>query len=632
MHVTDAHAMFNAIAMMAATYIQSKTDIPVNDPPPKLRELVKRPVVSPKEWLYAMCSQQADRHAQTDDVFVPTVEQLRNIPRVFDTVSLLASQLAIIASLVHAPTRVSSIRGDGVVARAACSVPVGVRPVVRLNFSPAGTGKTLMSLVAAVAFIKEHFATYSLADLWRADLFGCIANTKPIAPLVFCVVSNTVHSQWKETAHACARAFAADGYAVSAFPKPGASTVNSATVIDAVNAIGLAGGGAVIYVVSSAYAHRAMEALPFLPASFVMDEISHDACRVKYVPLPLTLLITASPKSITHSLVDKPRGTILRTIFDDESALTPARIAACNTAEPYYMALATEAAALMPPTINFCALEVKFDRRSNLTIGPTMDPCQFITRDELCRLMDIDPLNKTTLRHPVRTRARPEEPHGHLQHAALQAALHGERAERVHLLPARGPPRPRRWRGGGGRRRQRRGRLCASGGQRGRHAVLLDDGVRVVHEAPTDAAEVPAVLEAPRPDGPAPHLLRVGRAARCRLAAAPSRRWTSQRGRVARARRAAARPGSPVRAGHRRRARLRGQRGHQAHVCVVELDRPDGRTGARAPVARGVHAARAARGGAAAQTAQGQRPVDRALQAGASVRRRDDDDAHRQLD
>lgn len=400
MHVTEARSVFNAIALLAATYIQAKNDD--DAPPPQIHDLVKRAVVSPKEWLHAMCTQQVDRSSvvkynHDGDVFVPTVEQLCNIPRMFDTVALLNSQLAIVASLVHAPTRIASVSGTHGTSHNKCSIPVGVRPVIRLNFSPAGTGKTLMSMVSAIMFIKEHYATYSLGDVWRADLFGCICDAKPIAPLVLCIVSNAVHTQWKETAHACARAFVADGYEVIAFPKPGASTVKTATVVDAVNAIDCTVGGAVIYVVSSAYAQQAMENLPFLPTSFVMDEISHDACGVKYVPLPLTLLITASPKSVATALIGKRRGSILRTIFPDETTRTASRIAACNTAEPYYSALATEAAMLMPSTIKFCELSVKFNRRSNLMLGTTMDPCQFVTRDELCRLMDIDPLNKVTL-------------------------------------------------------------------------------------------------------------------------------------------------------------------------------------------------------------------------------------------
>jgi hypothetical protein len=419
MHASDAVVAFNAIATLAAMYIQSKNDADddaaPSPPPLHLDELIKRPTVSPKDWLGAMCTTpQVDPRAiieyTSGDVYVPGVEELRNIPRVFNTVSLLNSQLAIIMSLVHAPTRRVSVFGrqDGtakLLARNACSVPVGMRPVIRLNFSPAGTGKTLMSLVSAVAFVKEHHSTYCMDDLWRADLFGCIATVKPIAPLVFCVVSNTVHTQWKEAAHLCAQAFGDDGYDVCAFPKAAASTVKTATVIDAVDAIGMA-GGAVIYVVSSAYAQQALDSLPFSPTAFLMDEISHDACNVKYVPLPLTLLITASPRSVAASLINKRRDTMLRTIFGDGTASTIVRIAACNTAEPYYAALAAEAAQSMPPMMHFCELTVLFNRRSNLTIVPTMDPCQFVTRDELCRLLDIDPQNKITLRDLLSAQGR----------------------------------------------------------------------------------------------------------------------------------------------------------------------------------------------------------------------------------
>lgn len=419
MHAAEALIAFNAIAMLAAMHIQSGNDDAGPDgaapPPPQLDELIKRPTVSPKDWLIAMCAPQAHyRNSMvgynSGDVYVPTVEELRNIPRVFNTMSLLNSQLAIIMSLVHAPTRLVSVFGthDGgarPVARNACAVPVGVRPVIRLNFSPAGTGKTLMSLVSAVAFVKEHYAAYCLDDLWRADLFGCVSTVKPIAPVVFCVVSNTVHTQWKEAAHLCARAFSLEGYDVCAFPKAAAAIVKTATVVDAVDAIDMA-GGAVIYVVSSAHAQHALDSLPFLPTAFLMDEISHDACNVKYVPLPFTLLITASPRAVASALIGKRRGSMLRTIFGDEAANTAVRIAACNTAEPYYVALADEAAARMPPSMHFCELTVLFNRRSNLTIVPTVDPCQFVTRDELCRLLDIDPENKITLRDLLSAQGR----------------------------------------------------------------------------------------------------------------------------------------------------------------------------------------------------------------------------------
>lgn len=367
-----------------------------------LDQLITRPVVTGEEWLVASLAAQAARLTASTLIefegaaYVPALEHLRAIPRAVGGVELLDAQLAIVASIAYAPSRVVEVHSlTHGIARNALAVPVGVRPVVRLNFAPAGTGKTLMSIVSALAFVKAHLRAYEANDLWRADLFGCVAaNLKPIAPLVVCIVSNAVHAQWVETATVCAAAYAADGFpTVAVLPKPGAATVNLATVASAVDAA-KARGGAAIYIVSSALAQRALDGLAVRPTAIVLDEVAHDACNAKYVPVPFTLLVTASPSAIVRSLSGKRYDTILRTIFPS-GCDAMARIAALDTARPYYEALVVQAATRMPPYIHFC--EVAIQNRSTITLARTTDPCQHISRDELCRLMDVDPTNKLTL-------------------------------------------------------------------------------------------------------------------------------------------------------------------------------------------------------------------------------------------
>lgn len=398
--MTDASlaAIHSEIAKMAAEYDKNRS-ASANVVP--LSDIVKRPVVSAGEWLVASLAAQDNSMSPPEyalgSTFIPTIEQLRDIPRMFDGVSLLTSQLAIVASIAHAPTRVVTVHDGAIPRRNAIAVAVGNRPVVRLNFAPAGTGKTLMSIASALTFVKKYLPVYQADDTWRADLFGCVGDLpKPIAPLVVLIVSTAVQSQWVETAAVCAAAFSdGDAYTTVALPKPGVATAKKACILNAIDASIKPGCGAVVYVVSSADAQRALADLPYLPAAIVMDEVAHDASSAKYVPVPFTLLVTASPRAIMRSLSGKRHDSILRTVFSSSDRDAEVRVAALNTAGPYYKALVREAAAHMPPFIYFC--EIKIRNRSTIMLNKTTDPCQHITRDELCKLMNVDPSNKLTL-------------------------------------------------------------------------------------------------------------------------------------------------------------------------------------------------------------------------------------------
>lgn len=164
-----------------------------------------------------------------------------DIPRVFGGVSLLTSQVAIVASIAHAPSRVVTVYDGAMPPRHnSIAVAVGNRPVVRLNFAPAGTGKTLTSIASALTFVKTYIHAYQADDTWRADLFGCVGYPpKPIAPLVMLVVWAAVQSQWVDTAAVCAAAFSEgnNAYPTISLPKPGTATAKKACIMNAIDSL-----------------------------------------------------------------------------------------------------------------------------------------------------------------------------------------------------------------------------------------------------------------------------------------------------------------------------------------------------------------------------------------------------------
>lgn len=336
--------------------------------------------------------------------FVPSIDQIERLPKKIGDICLTTPQMAIVLANAFSPTRAVSLkhpnRGPF---ENVLDVDVGARATVRLLFAPTGTGKTIMAMLSGLMMVREHYQAYAANDLWRADTFGCVSSTTPIAPLMFCVISPILFSQWCATARSCASAFGGPG--IDVFPKRDYDNNDLSKLLSAIE-IARATGGMVLYLITSDLAHVFFTKLSehFLPTVFMMEEVAHDACSVKFACMPFTLLITASRGRIFNSLTGKRYDSLIRTIFDEERTGTlvssRARIAACDVARPYYRALVLRAAEQMPE--EFVHIGVRIERRGSYLgslVHTDLDPTLSVSLPQLCQwlAMPFNPENPPEL-------------------------------------------------------------------------------------------------------------------------------------------------------------------------------------------------------------------------------------------